>query len=81
MNTFKEALVKMGVRQLANGRLTYEITTKGDSVIDAMQKLREAKVEIGCLCKAHNELLEAVGSGEECNGLKEKAEKKAEESG
>ena len=78
MNTFREAEVKLSVRQLANGRLTYDITTKGETVGEAMKKMIEAKVELGCLCKVHNELLEATGSGEDCGKVKETIEKKAE---
>jgi len=46
-----ESKVRTKISQIANGNLRYEVTTRADTVQEALNLMKEAKKELELLCQ------------------------------
>lgn len=52
---FKDPRVRMKISKLSSGKMTYEATTRGDTVEEARDLLKDAKAELEKLTKVEEE--------------------------
>jgi len=50
-NGYKEPRVRTNIKQLASGKLTFEATTRGETVEEAIEMLKSAKKELEKICE------------------------------
>jgi len=55
-NGYKEPRVRTNIKQLASGKLTFEVTTRGETVEEAIEMLKSAKKELEKICETKSNM-------------------------